>query len=50
MKNSFNLIHVARDLLRVTHYMYFDDTDAFEPISRHVFPRSGRRLSHDADL
>lgn len=49
-KNSFNLIHIARDLLRVSHYMYFDDVDAFEPISRHVFPRPGRRLSHDATL
>jgi 3',5'-cyclic AMP phosphodiesterase CpdA len=49
-KNSFNLIHVARDMLRVSHYMYFDDVDAFEPISRHVFPRPGRRLSHDATL
>jgi 3',5'-cyclic AMP phosphodiesterase CpdA len=49
-KNSFNLIHVAKDMLRVSHYMYFDDVDAFEPISRHVFPRPGRRLSHDATL
>ena len=49
-KNSFNLVHVARDMLRVSHYMYFDDVDAFEPISRHVFPRPGRRLSHDATL
>jgi 3',5'-cyclic AMP phosphodiesterase CpdA len=49
-KNTLNLIHVARDMLRVSHYMYFDDTDGFEPISRHVFPRYGRRLSHDANL
>lgn len=46
-KNSFNLVHIARDMLRVTHYMYFDDVDAFEPISRHIFPRFGRRLNHD---
>lgn len=49
-KNSFNLIHVTQDMLRVSHYMYFDDVDAFEPVSRHVFPRPGRRLSHDATL
>jgi 3',5'-cyclic AMP phosphodiesterase CpdA len=46
-KNSLNLIHITREMLRVTHYMYFDDTDGFEPISRHVFPRPGKRLSHD---
>jgi 3',5'-cyclic AMP phosphodiesterase CpdA len=49
-KNSLNLIHIARDMLRISHYMYFDDTDEFEPISRHVFPRLGKRLSHDAHL
>jgi hypothetical protein len=27
----------------VTHYMYFEDLDAFEPISRHAFPRRNHR-------
>lgn len=42
-KNTFNLIDLDDDTVRVTHYMYFDDADAFAPLSRHVFPRAGRR-------
>jgi 3',5'-cyclic AMP phosphodiesterase CpdA len=42
-KNSFNLIRVGEDFVRVTHYMYFDDVDGFAPISRHIFPRFGTR-------
>jgi 3',5'-cyclic AMP phosphodiesterase CpdA len=41
-KNSFNLVRVGEDRVRVTHYMYFDDLLGFAPISRHVFPRAGR--------
>jgi 3',5'-cyclic AMP phosphodiesterase CpdA len=42
-KNSFNVIKLGRQMLHVTHYMYFSDEDAFEPISRHTFPRLGMR-------
>jgi 3',5'-cyclic AMP phosphodiesterase CpdA len=42
-KNSFNLIRVGDDRIRITHYMYFDELLGFAPISRHVFPRAGRR-------
>jgi 3',5'-cyclic AMP phosphodiesterase CpdA len=41
-KNSFNLIRVADDIVRITHYMFFDDVEGFAPISRHIFPRAGR--------
>ncbi len=41
-KNSFNLIQIS-DEYRVTHFMYFDDTQAFAPISRHLFPGRGQR-------
>ncbi|MGK7310700.1 MAG: metallophosphoesterase family protein [Candidatus Longimicrobiales bacterium M2_2A_002] len=39
-KNSFNLIRVTGEVIRITHYMYFEDSDGFEPVSRHIFPRS----------
>jgi 3',5'-cyclic AMP phosphodiesterase CpdA len=38
-KNSFNLVRIARAHLEVTHYMYFDEIDAFAPFSMHAFPR-----------
>ena len=41
-KNSFNLIRVGEDIVRITHYMFFDEAGGFAPVSRHVFPR-GRR-------
>ncbi len=44
-KNTMNFINITHDVFRVTHYMYFDDTGGFSPISRHLFPRPGRRLS-----
>jgi len=47
-KNSFNLVRVGDDSIRVTHYMYFDDAGGFAPFSRHIFPRAGRRYFRDA--
>lgn len=47
-KNSFNVVHLGNQMLHVTHYMYFSDNDAFEPISRHTFPRPGMRY-RDSD-
>ena len=46
-KNSFNLLDVREDWLEVTHFMFFEDTGAFGPVSRHVFPRAGHRLVFD---
>jgi len=42
-KNSLNLIRVGDDRIRITHYMYFDELLGFAPVSRHIFPRPGRR-------
>ena len=39
-KNSFNLIRVTDEVIRITHYMYFEDTDGFASVSRYIFPRS----------
>jgi 3',5'-cyclic AMP phosphodiesterase CpdA len=39
-KNSFNVIRVTEEVLRITHYMYFDDAEGFASVSRHIFPRA----------
>ena len=44
-KNSFNLIRIGEDTIRVTHYMYFDEAGGFEPVSQHIFPRAGGTIS-----
>jgi len=43
-KNSFNLIKIGDEMLRITHYMYFDELGQFAPVSRHIFPRPGRQF------
>lgn len=43
-KNSFNLLRVERKIVRITHFMYFDDAMGFRAISRHIFPRPGHRF------
>ena len=39
-KNSFNVIRITDEVIRITHYMFFDDTGGFASVSRHIFPRS----------
>lgn len=41
-KNSFNLVRITDGIVRVTHYMFFEDLEGFAPISRHTFPRPGK--------
>jgi hypothetical protein len=41
-KNSFNLIKITNQMLRVTHYMYFTELGEFAPLSRHIFTRTGQ--------
>jgi 3',5'-cyclic AMP phosphodiesterase CpdA len=43
-RNTFNLIKIGEEMLRITHYMYFDDLGEFGPVSRHIFPRAGKRF------
>jgi 3',5'-cyclic AMP phosphodiesterase CpdA len=42
-KNTFNVVRLDGDIIRITHYMYFDDTGRFLPTSRHIFFRGGRK-------
>ncbi|HSJ23799.1 MAG TPA: metallophosphoesterase [Longimicrobiales bacterium] len=48
-KNTLNLIRVGEDRVRITHYMYFDELLGFAPVSRHLFPRPGRRFIAERD-
>jgi 3',5'-cyclic AMP phosphodiesterase CpdA len=41
-KNSLNVLRLDERVIRVTHYMYFDDAGDFVPTSRHLFFRRGR--------
>jgi 3',5'-cyclic AMP phosphodiesterase CpdA len=41
-KNTLNVLRLDGGVIRVTHYMYFDDAASFVPISRHLFFRRGR--------
>jgi hypothetical protein len=46
-KNTFNLLRIGQEMLRITHYMFFDDLGDFAPVSRHIFPRPGGRFVED---
>jgi 3',5'-cyclic AMP phosphodiesterase CpdA len=41
-KNSFNLVNVGRETIRITHHMYFAELGGFAPVGRHEFPRRDR--------
>jgi 3',5'-cyclic AMP phosphodiesterase CpdA len=43
-KNSFNLIKIGEDVVRITHYMHFHEAGGFAPVSRHIFPRRSRHF------
>lgn len=47
-KSSFNVVDMGREAFVVTHYLYSDTRKAFAPLSRHLFPRPGRRLVDNA--
>lgn len=42
-KNTFNLIKISDQIIDVTHHMYYDEAGRFAPLSRHLFPRPGKR-------
>lgn len=46
-KNSFNVIDVDSQTMKITHYVYFDADAGFIPISRHLFPRGIQCLPND---
>ena len=48
-KNTFNLIQMGTDMLQVTHFMHFHEDDGFGPVSRHLFPRHGKRFVDPAE-
>jgi len=48
-KNSFNVIDIEADTMKITHYMYFSSEAGFVPESQHLFPRGLRQLPAEAD-
>jgi 3',5'-cyclic AMP phosphodiesterase CpdA len=46
-KNSFNLVKIGDDVVRITHYMHFHEIGGFAPVSRHIFPRRSRHFFAD---
>ncbi len=46
-RNSFNLVRIGEDVIRITQYMFFDDVDGFAPVSRHIYPRPGTHYFRD---
>lgn len=49
-KNSFNLIRVGDETIRITQYMFFDEVGGFAPVSRHIFPRPGTHYFRDRGM
>lgn len=47
-KNSFNVVRMTDEVVRITHYMYFDDTGGFASVSRHIFPRKPTTFFRDS--
>lgn len=44
-KNSLNILRIGPEMLHVTHYLHFHESDGFEPVSRHTFPRPGKQFN-----
>jgi 3',5'-cyclic AMP phosphodiesterase CpdA len=42
-KNSFNVIRINADVIRIEHFMFFRALSGFAPVSRHEFPRRERK-------
>lgn len=47
-KNSLNIVDIDREMIHVTHCMYFHEEGEFAPIIRYLFPRPGRRFVEPA--
>jgi len=44
-ENTFNLVEAGQDTIAVTHYLYYEASARFLPISKHLFPRQGRNFN-----
>ena len=47
-RNSFNLVQLDDASLQITHYLYYEEKDAFRPMSQHRFPRTSHGLVESA--
>lgn len=41
-ENTFNTIEIGPDTISIVHYMFFEKSGEFAPVSRHIFPRAGQ--------
>lgn len=48
-ENTFNLVEAGADTVTVTHYLYYENEGLFAPLSKHIFPRRGRRFDPVSD-
>ena len=48
-RNSLNVVRVYDSWLEITHHLYFEDEDAFSPLSHHVFTRTGHRFGRSTE-
>lgn len=48
-RNSLNVVRVYDSWLEITHHLYFEDEDAFSPLSHHVFTRAGHRFGRASE-
>ena len=39
---------MTEDVVRITHYMYFEEPGGFASFSRHIYPRKGLRFFRDS--
>lgn len=49
-KNSLNIIEFRTNTITISHYMYFTESDSFEPLSQHRFRRGNRPLTEGATV
>jgi len=49
-ENTFNLIEAGTRTLTVTHYLHYEASDTFEPLSKHIFPRRGCALKTESSV
>jgi len=47
-KNSLNQIEIGKSTIAITHFIYFQDSNSFESVSRHTFRRNIERADNSA--
>ena len=48
-RNSLNIVRLYDSWMEITHHLYFEDEDAFSPLSHHIFTRAGHRFGEHSE-